>query len=348
VFIKTLSNSDNNPLNKALSFRISTPPQNMLNFSMQTRQNLLLKLKTNRIAFLLIVMLLITNVITFVILFAPKEPDIQKFPLIDPLRNEISQEHFIVNFQPLRESLQKIATESDADVGIYFEFLNTGANISINQDTRFWPASLIKLPTALAVLKKIERGEWHYNNKLVLFEQDKDDRYGDLYKKPVGSQFTIEELLEELIIHSDDTAHRIFMRNLDGDNFIEILEGLGMETLYDQDYNITAKEYSRIFRALFTSSFLKREYSQKLLDMLARTPFTEFLAKPIPDQILFSHKIGEHDVEKTYLDAGIVYVPQRPYIITVMVKIKPDEDQRKAEEIMRKISEQCYNYVSTY
>lgn len=272
------------------------------------------------------------------------------FPLIDISRNFIEQEHFITNIQPLRESLNQIVKDSKPnDIGIYFEMLNTGANISINQDVRFIPASLSKMPTALAVMKNIEMGRWKYGNELVLFEEDKEIGFGTLYKKPTGTRIAIEDLLKKLLIESDDTAHRIFFRNLGDERYEEIRAGLGMEELYDKDYYITAKEYSRIFRTLYTSSFLKREYSSQLLSWLSETPFDSYLGSAVPKEIVFSHKFGEHRPERTYLDSGIVYVPDRPYLITVMVRVNVDsEDEGVVEEIMRKISYEAYDYVSNY
>ncbi len=273
------------------------------------------------------------------------------YPLIDPSRSLIDQEHFFSTIEPLRSELKEIVTRHEKEggrVGVYFEFLNTGANVSINQDSRFWPASLSKMPTALVVMKKIEMEEWKLDNELILYYEDRNDAFGDLYKKQVGTRLTIEELLKELIINSDDTAHRMLVRNLEGEDFEQMLAALGMESLYDADYNITAKEYSRVFRTLYTSSFLKREYSTMLLNWLSETPFNEFLGSGVPENITFSHKIGEYDPESTYLDSGIVYVPNRPYLLTIMVNTKDSGGREKAKEIMAEISKASYDYVSNY
>lgn len=303
---------------------------------------------------ILVIFLIATNVTSLGFLVYKNRSDSAKqfenpYSLIDPARSFIAQEHFIINIQPLREDLNKIVEEEKpCEVGVYFEFLNTGANISINQNARFWPASLVKIPTAMVVMKKIERGEWKLDNELVLFYEDRDNRFGMLYKKPAGTRLTIEELLKELLINSDDTAHRILIRNLAAENFEEIFGGLGLGELYDQDYEITAKEYSRIFRALYTSSFLKREYSQKILEWLAETPFDEFLASAVPKEVVFSHKIGTHNEKNTYLDSGIVYIPNRPYLLTVMIKVVDGESKEKAKEIMKQISRKAYEYIKNY
>ncbi len=132
---------------------------------------------------------------------------LEEYPLIDPARNFIAQENFIVNLQPLREELRDLVRwEHPRQVSLYFEFLNSGANISINQDVRVWPASLPKVPMALAVAKKIERGEWELTDKFSIQEDDRDSRYGRLAGVPAGTVFTVEELLKAMLKDSDNTA----------------------------------------------------------------------------------------------------------------------------------------------
>ena len=116
-------------------------------------------------------------------------------PLLDPARNFIAQEDFIINLQPLREELKKIVSRhSTLQISLYFEFLNTGANIAINPDINIWPASLPKVPMAMAVMKKVEYGDWSINKKFELTEKDRDPRYGNLFNSPVGREFSLEDL----------------------------------------------------------------------------------------------------------------------------------------------------------
>ena len=141
-----------------------------------------------------------------------KESD--EYFFLNPARKFIEQEDLIVNFQPLRDYLNE-KYEADPNISVYFEFLNTGSNITISKDAEFFPASLLKVPVAMAAAKKIEKGEWKWNNKLVLMSTDKDDKFGTLYKEPTGSIFTIEELVRRSLVDSDNTAHFILLRNLE-------------------------------------------------------------------------------------------------------------------------------------
>lgn len=278
------------------------------------------------------------------------------YPLIDISRNFVPQEHFLTNIQPLREKIKEMAKEFGAEsVSIYIEYLDTGANISINPDTYVWPASLTKVPLAMAVVKKIEKGDWVFGSELVLMPGDSNDKSGDkenpLSEYPVGTRFSVERLLEELLTNSDNTAYYILLRNLHQDDLKEVIQALGMEVLFTKEGKISAKEYSRILRSLYTASFLSRENSQKILKWLSASPFDDFLVAGVGKNILFPHKYGVDDALKAYSDSGIVYLPNRPYIISVMVQGNPngpyEEEREKAALFMKEISKEVYEYFST-
>ncbi|MCC7290075.1 serine hydrolase [bacterium] len=316
----------------------------------------LISLLKNKNYRLILTFSILLNILLLVLLLSKGSPgntlfqeDISKYPLIDPARTVVEQKHFLSTIEPLRRNLKEIVDKYESKgnkVGLYFEFLNTGSNISINQDDRFWPASLSKMPTALAVMKKVEKGDWKLSNELVILYEDRNDGFGDLYKKAAGTKISIDDLLKELIINSDDTAHRVLIRNLEGSDFEEMLLALGLDQLYDANYDITAKEYSRIFRALYSSSYLNRDSSSYLLRVLSETKFNDFLASGIPLDTVFSHKIGEHDPKMTYLDSGIVYIPNRPYLLTVMVDSSKSGGREEVKKIMKDISMAAYQYVS--
>lgn len=278
------------------------------------------------------------------------------YPLIDFARNFISQKDYIPNIQPIREKIKKMAQEFGNDnVSIYIEFLNTGANISINQDLYIWPASLSKLPFAIVVMKKVEDDIWSLDNELVLTSEDADGNSGDisnlLSDNKVGTRFTIEELLKATLVDSDNTAHNILLRNISKTELRDIIDAVGLERLFAPDGKVSAKEYSRLFRMLYTASYLDREHSQKILEYLNESTFGLFLKAGVPKEIIFPHKYGENIAYSVYADSGIVYLPNRPYLISVMVQGNPKEDPEKEEKrvatFITSVSKEVYDYFST-
>lgn len=275
---------------------------------------------------------------------AYRENNKNKFDLLNPARNFLKQEDLIINFQPLRDYLND-KYEADPNVSIYFEYLPTGANIAINKDAEFYPASLLKVPVAMAVVRKIERGEWKWSNDLVLMSTDKDDKFGTLYKKPSNSLHTIEELVERSLSDSDNTAHFMLVRNLEIDEMKDVYDHMGMKGFLDTEGSLSAKRYALIFRALYSSSYINEENSQKILSYLSQSPFDDYLQRGLPKDTLFSHKIGVDTDKKIHLDSGIVYLKNRSYLLTVMTK---DKDEKLAQKIMEEISRKVYNYTENY
>lgn len=270
--------------------------------------------------------------------------DSSKFPLLSPMSAIIDQKDMIINVQDLRDELTLVGDENP-NISIYFEFLNTGANIAVNKDVEFFPASLLKLPLAMTAVKKIERGEWKWNNELVLMGPDKDNRFGELYKQPIGTLFTIEELVNEMLLNSDNTAYLMVLRNLEPDEFQKTQEHLGLQDFFSKSGKISAKKYAVILRSLYTASYLNREDSNKLITIITETKFKEYLGSAISDGIAFAHKIGVSTEENVYLDAGIVYVPKRPFLLSVMIQT---QDKSFAEKKMYEISQKVFNYITSY
>lgn len=301
---------------------------------------------------IIIILLLATNLLTFLyykpIVENPFENYKNPYPYIDLSRSFIDQENFIVNLQPLRESLASIYKEHGEDkIALYVEFLNSGANISYNQDARYYPASLIKMPVAIAAVKRIQDGYWNWDSKLVIFDEDVDTKFGTIGNLPIGTRLTIEELLKELLTKSDNTAYKMLLRNLGAGPVNDFLTETGLVEFFDQDLNITAKEYTRLFRSLYTSSYLKREYSQKILNLLSLSE-RNYLGQAIPADIIYSHKFGENVTEKIFADSGIVYIPERPYIITVLYKGGSEDDKMTTDAFFYKISNTVYKFFNEY
>lgn len=290
------------------------------------------------------VLLGVTNVGTYFFMSRAENGAVSSFPLLNPARSFINQKDLIINFQSLRNYLNE-KYDKDPNVSIYFEYLPTGANIALQKDAEFYPASLLKVPVAMAVAKKIDEGIWRWDSKLVLMAGDKDDKFGTLYKEPTGSLYTIDELVRRSMVDSDNTAHFMLLRNLELSEINDVYAHMGLDGFLETNGNISAKRYAIILRALYNSSYLTESSSQKIISFLSEEPFRDYLGSGIPDDISFAHKIGVDIARKIYLDSGIIYFGNRTYTLTVMTSLKSEAE---AKAIMKDISEKVFNYVKNY
>lgn len=273
-----------------------------------------------------------------------------RYPFLDPMRNLLSNKDVITNVQPLRDYLENMTEreKGNADISLYFEYLNTGANISVNKDLQLWPVSLAKVPLAMVVLKKVEKGEWSLDQEFVATDENLNSGSGYLYKEGSGVKEKISKLLEVLLEDSDNTAYRIFKREttqMERDLFVE---EIGLPEFFKEDGKVSAKEYTRLFRSLYTAGYLNREYSQYMLDLLTKNTFKDFLSQGVPENIPFAHKQGENVVLNVFADSGIVFLQNRPYLISVMIQPKTIDSAGSKEyvsKIMKEISQNIHQYI---
>lgn len=280
-------------------------------------------------------------------------------PLLDPGASEIRQNDLLVRFQPLREKLvAEYATNSDFYIGLYFEYLPTGSNISVNNDRAMWPASLIKIPVAMAAMKKVENGDWQLSNELVILDEDKDPSFGQLYREPTGTSLTIESLLHATLVDSDNTAHFVLLRNIDSTELEDVFFHLGLDDILKsfknspnsqtEDNRMTAKTYSVFFRSLFNATYLSPENSERFLTFLTVSGH-EYARTGLPDGTIFAHKTGIRADEGVWADSGIVYIPRRPYLLTIMLEKRDPQsiiNEADAAQLFKTISAEVYSYVT--
>jgi beta-lactamase class A len=256
-------------------------------------QELNKKIKIQKV---IIISLIIVLVISLFFISSQKEKQIsnQDFPLLDPLRKFTSAENYITNIEDLRNYLQGLGEQYPNSITIYYENINSGANISVNKDLRLFPASLSKLVQAILIVNKVEKGDLSYNQVLKVEKSDLSSESGNLYKTILNDPKTVEGLLEELLVNSDNTAQNIFKHYLTPYDYIDFQNVIGLQDLYNENGFISAKEYTRILRVLYTSNFLRPENSEKILNYMANSTFKDYLSAGIPSDIKFAHKYGEN------------------------------------------------------
>jgi beta-lactamase class A len=267
-----------------------------------------------------------------------------KYNLIDPLREFLPSDFYIVNIQGLRSYLHSLEGKYPDNLSVYYENINTGANISVGKDLRLFPASLSKLVQAILIVRKVEDGELAWDQQLKPTDADISSESGGLYKTIGDNSISVEDLLKELLTDSDNTAQNMFRHHLDVTDYASFQQETGLEDLYNEKGYISAKEYARILRVLYTSSYLKPENSEKILTYMTQSKFKDYLSQGIPGDVKFAHKYGENKEQSIFADAGIVYVKNKPYMLTVIIKGKDSslETRRWAVKLMKEISEQAY------
>lgn len=91
-------------------------------------------------------------------------------------------------------------------LGVYIRDLASGEDASYRAGERWYLASMVKVPVAIAVLRAVEAGRLTLDTPVTVRASDYVDGAGSTNHAPVGSQRTVRALIDQMIIHSDNTA----------------------------------------------------------------------------------------------------------------------------------------------
>lgn len=267
----------------------------------------------------------------------------KKYPL---LAKRILVEYpndLLIRFSPLRKELREMTAAWSGKFAFYFEYLPTGVSIGVNEKDEFSAASLLKVPVVMSYYLQQERENKTGDGEVALTEAMIHKDYGNLWKRGVGAKVSIDEAIRLALEESDNTAVEVVISKTNYTYFQEVYDGLDIELKeIHQIPIITAKNYSSILKALYFSSIVNKEHSDKILSHLSRSVYRDKLPAGVPENIKVAHKIGEAGND-LFTDCGIVYVPRRPYLLC-MLSFSDDET---AKERMVAVSKKVYDYISS-
>lgn len=264
-----------------------------------------------------------------------------------PLDSNQDPDRILLHFVPLKNDiLKQIDGWGDSKkVGIYIQDATTGSWLGINENENFVPASLLKVPIAMAIYKKYELGGINLEDELIVREQDIDVGAGVPERYTVGNSYKVRELLEWMLKISDNTAKNILKGSLDPEELNSVFTHVGINNPYVADSDnqyVSPRQYERIFKALYFSTYLQPNHSQDLLTLLTDTRVEGLLSNKLPWEIQVSHKYGER--ADSLHDCGIVYNSSKPYFICIMTN---GIDIATAKDFISHISLQTYDYFNS-
>ncbi len=242
------------------------------------------------------------------------------------------------------------------DTSVYYRDLVNGPWFGIEEKKTFIPASLLKLPIMLTFLKMADDDPNLLSEKLTIKRLPKDVE--DQYFKPektveIGETYTMEDLLEIMIVYSDNHASGFLLDHLystskEKDPLLVTLRETGTLGSDSKPFEeISVKAYGSFFRLLFNPSYLSNEMSDKALGYLSKSMFDQGIAGGVPKGVKVAHKFGERDLDDNLNqlhDCGIVYFPKNPYILCVMTR---GEDFKDLSKVIQDISKMVYEEVDS-
>ena len=115
---------------------------------------------------------------------------------------------------PMRERLAAAERRLGGEIGVFVHHLGRDEAFSWRGDESWYLASGIKVPVAIAVLQRVEDGTLALDAHVKLLEDDYVDGAGPTNHQPPGAMLAVGWLLEQMIIHSDNTATDVLIRTI--------------------------------------------------------------------------------------------------------------------------------------
>lgn len=265
-----------------------------------------------------------------------REPE-GKYRFINPLiafsvgeKDEFSEysglEHALETRIGARRQEKKLYSAS-----VYFRDMKSGRWTGVNEEELYSPASLYKVALMIAVLKKAE-SEPKLLDEQLLFAGSTNLEKPDHAPVVAGTRYTVRELLERLIMLSDNDAKDLLRGRVGIEAVSAVFTDfrLSEPVLNETGDSMSARTYSRFFRTLYNATYLDRSSSEYALDLLSKVTFKSGIVNGLPPEartLTVSHKFGYRvfedptdTVTEEIHDCGIVYVPERPYFVCIMTK----------------------------
>jgi beta-lactamase class A len=236
--------------------------------------------------------------------------------------------------------------------GIYFQDLENGHWFGINEDTKFLVGKTLKLPIMIAYFKAAEANPAILKKIIVYHTQNDDPNAENQIDLQNGESYPIEEIIKDMVIDDSDSAANILLDNIDKQAIDQVYSDLGIDFKEDKTSNdyISAKQNTLFYRILYNATYLNREDSEKVLEILSQSDIGSGATRYIPKGIDVAHRhppiqeTTQNNIQTVQTgDCGIVYYPGHPYLLCVMAVAK-NKDQ--LENFLGKVGEFVYHDIS--
>jgi beta-lactamase class A len=292
----------------------------------------------------------------------PQSLRLSGYQFIDPLLAcNVNNSRTFPEDQSLSNDIQSainthITAGDISKAGVYFVDLKNGKWADVDPSSQFYPSSLGKIPIMIAYYEMAETDPTVLN-KTITYTGGPDLNDTQDIKPPqaivVGQTYTIEQLIEYMIEDSDNNATQLLYNNVDQTALQNIYNDLGIPVINDVTETdadaVTPQQISLLFRILYNGTYLSRDYSEKALELMSHSSFTQGIVAGLPSSTVVAHKLGlvgitsagvttEHELH----DCGIVYGDDA-YVLCIMTR--GTAPLTTLEGIIAQISTIAYQHV---
>ena len=255
----------------------------------------------------------------------------------------------MILWKRLKHRLDEMVEQFEGVAGVCVRDLAHERSIAVNGDEEFPTASAIKLHVLIQLLTRGERGDLDLEKKVRVTREVFVPGGGVITSLGRDIELTVSDLAVLMIIVSDNTAANLCIDLAGMEETNALLRELGLSAttirrkMFDaraislgQENVATPAECVSILELLYNGKPTKA-VADRCLEIL-KYPKRETLNQAIPPDVPVANKPG--GMPRVHCDAGIVYLPRRPYVIAVMTKFgvpDPLDQQRFVTDVARNV-----------
>jgi beta-lactamase class A len=260
----------------------------------------------------------------------------------------------------LEGKLAEIMQGFHGDAGVCVKSLRTGKVASVNGDSLFPTASMIKVSLLIGVMRKIENGELQYHQEMMYRDSLLYAGVDLLGSFKDSQKIELSKLLMLMCSMSDNTAS-LWLQGMAGGGLRinQLLDSLGLVSTRvnsrtpgreanRQRYGwgqTTPDEMVSLFEKIYRGEVVSRNACDRMLRLLGRNYWDEAALSQIPPYIFVACKHG--CVDECRGESMLVMAPHGPYLLSVITKNQRDTSWNQDNEgwvLARKISRFLWNY----
>ena len=262
----------------------------------------------------------------------------------------------------LEAAVFKLIEGFNGQIGVYVKSLKTGNTISINGDTVFPTASIIKVPILIGIMDRINKNELNYHQKLVWYDTLNYDPGEDIvaYLKP-QSEIELSKVMMLMMTISDNTGS-LWLQSIagTGKKINQLLDSMGYHATRvnsrtpgrESDRAVygwgqtTPNEMGRMMEDIVKGKVVSKAASDQMLRIMGRQYWDEEALSAIPSDVFVASKNGAVNASRS----EVLFVNGRhPYILSVFTKNNKDiswGNENEAWQLTRKLSKMLWNHFN--
>ncbi|HEX8333058.1 MAG TPA: serine hydrolase [Segetibacter sp.] len=242
----------------------------------------------------------------------------------------------------------------NGQAGVYLHDLKKNKSITINADTIFATASMVKIPILIGVMDKIEKGELSYDQQLVYKDSllyAGEDILGSFKK---DEKISLSKVLMLMLTTSDNTAS-LWLQSLagTGTRINQLLDSMGFKytrvnsrtpgreanrTQYGWGQT-TPAEMALMMEKIVRKEVVNKKASERMLRLLGRNFWDENAISQLPPDVFIASKNGAVNAARS----EVLYVnsPGSRYIFCICTQNNKDQSWTPGNEawtLTRKLS----------